>query len=411
MVESQYPNKFINQYARVPEEISIRLDAEFGGEYEGVRHCLGLILTNMLAYGTVTYSRNSSFYTENRTRHYTYANMMRAADIVGEKGYAINARGFRSKRYERGISSILSPFRKLREEFTPIGKLEINVELLPILVIDSRPIYTIDDTGPVVKASSTPMPLAPTTYNVTFKLNREYFNRMRIGYGNLNLQEEHLEVIGLTRVFKEGGVGRWFQKGGLSYQGLPKEDRAKLLLDGEEVVELDYNAMHPHLLYAWEDQQCPDGFYDMVAKASGSTRDVAKSIVLYALNARSYASLSSAINLDKARESQANLIRMEPKPILLEELKRLVLKPIDVVDAIREAHPAIAKYLFASQANRLMLEESEVLTSALLRLMGLGIPSLPVHDSLIAPRLHRDQVKQVMEGAYRERSGFNIAVE
>ena len=169
--------------------------------------------------------------------------------------------------------------------------------------------------------------------------------------------------------------------------------------------------MHPHLLYAWEGKQCPDAFYDMVAEASGATREMAKSIVLYTTNAKDFASLSSAINLNKAHEFQANLTKSEPKPILYEELKRLGVKPLDVVDAIRETRPAIAKYLFANQANRLMLEESEVLTSALLRLMGLGIPALPVHDSLLAPKRHSERVKQVMEDAYRERTGFNIAVE
>ena len=48
--------------------------------------------------------------------------------------------------------------------------------------------------------------------------------------------------------------------------------------------------------------------------------------------------------------------------------------------------------------------------SGLLGLMGLGVPALPAHDSLIAPKRHREQVKQVMEDAYREHTGFSITV-
>ena len=59
---------------------------------------------------------------------------------------------------------------------------------------------------------------------------------------------------------------------------------------------------------------------------------------------------------------------------------------------------------------RLMLIESNVMTSVLLSLMELGIPALPVHDSLIVPRRHKDRVKQVMEDAYRERTSFTIPV-
>ncbi len=233
---------------------------------------------------------------------------------------------------------------------------------------------------------------------------------MRIGYDNLKLEEKHLEVVGLTRVFKEGGVGRWFQKGGLSYQGLSGEERSKLLLDGEDVAELDYPAMHPHILYAWEGQQCPADFYDRITEHCGCPRSVAKSITLFALNATSYSSLSSAINLDKANETRANESRATPKAILYDELKRIGLRPEGVIDSIVKTHPAIEKYLFSGMAKKLMLKESEIMTSVLLNLMEVGIPALPVHDSVVAPSRDRERVRQVMEHAYREHTGFQITV-
>jgi len=415
MSEYNYPHRFINQYARIPRKVSDRLDAEFAKEYEGVRHCLGLIVANLLAYGIVAYSRRGNFYSENRTLHYTRANILRAVDLVVRSGYTTGTTGFRSEGYGRGVSSTLTATEKLRRAFKPIRRLEVDVETLPLLVVDGRPAFaigaidTINSKGQWSQAGGA-IDL-PTTYDATYKLNREYFNRMHIGYGNLRLDEEHLEVVGLTRVFKKGGVGRWFQKGGLSYQGLSSEDRAKLMLNGEEVVELDYPAMHPHILYAWEGRQCPEGFYDMVADLCGCSRFVAKSIILFAINAPSYASLSSAVNLDKAKETKANLGRAEPKPILYDELKQQGLEPKNVVGAISEAHPAIAKYLFSGSAIRLMLTESDIVTSALLRLMELGIPALPVHDSLVVPSWDMEQVRQVMEDAYRKHTGFRISVE
>ena len=169
--------------------------------------------------------------------------------------------------------------------------------------------------------------------------------------------------------------------------------------------------MHPHILYTWEGRQCPEGFYDRIADLCGCSRFVAKSVMLFAINAPSYSSLSSAVNLDKAKETKANLGRAAPKPILYDELKRQGLEPRNVVGAISEAHSTIAKYIFSGSAIRLMLAESDIVTTALLRLMELGIPALPVHDSLIAPRQHRGRVKQVMESAYREHTGFGITVE
>ena len=43
--------------------------------------------------------------------------------------------------------------------------------------------------------------------------------------------------------------------------------------------------------------------------------------------------------------------------------------------------------------------------------MDLGKPALPVHDSLIVPKKHREEVRQVMQDAYREHTGFGITVE
>jgi hypothetical protein len=58
-----------------------------------------------------------------------------------------------------------------------------------------------------------------------------------------------------------------------------------------------------------------------------------------------------------------------------------------------------------------MLTESDIVTTALLRLMELGIPALPVHDSLIVPKRHGGRVREVMEEAYRRHTGFSITVE
>lgn len=417
MKEEGYPHRFINQYARIPRDISVRLDRQFSAEYPGVRHCLGLIVTNLIGYGPVAYSRRDHFFTRHRTAHYTKANMLKAVDLAVSGGYAEGGTGFRSAGYGRGISSTLAPTARLGREFRRQVKVELDVTLLPLMVIDDRQVFGADDITPFLSAVVTspkrrgPVPPPPTTYDATYRLNRDYFNRMMIDYRNLSLEREYLEVVGLTRVFKGGGVGRWFQKGGLSYQQLSGEERSRLLLDGEEVAELDYPAMHPHLLYAWEGRQCPDGFYEMVAESCGCSKFVAKSVTLFALNASSYASLSSAVNLDMANETRANEGRAVPRPILYHELKKLGLRARDVTDAVEKAHPTVAKYLFSNSANRLMLVESDIVTSALLRLMEAGVPALPVHDSIIAPRRHREVVRRVMEESYRRHTGFSIAVE
>jgi hypothetical protein len=90
--ESRYSCPFINQYIKIPKQISDRVDADHPTEYEGVRHCIGLIAVNLLAQGEVAYSRNSNFCTEHRTARYTRTNMLRAVEIAAARGYAVKSK-------------------------------------------------------------------------------------------------------------------------------------------------------------------------------------------------------------------------------------------------------------------------------------------------------------------------------
>ena len=396
----RYSCPFINQYVKIPRQIMDKVNADFAAEYEGVRHCVGLIVANLLAQGEVAYSRNSNFYTGRRTMHYTRTNMLRAVDIAAERGYAVRSRaGFWNTEYERGLSSTLSPGLRLRE-LGPHVEMELDVDSLPLLVVDGRQVF--DQEGLANAESSTLAPRLADIYADAHRLNRGYWNRMEIGRRNLEDGDLCWDRVGLTRVFTGGGVGRWFQKGELSYQQLPKEKRARLLLDGQEVMELDYPAMHPHILYAWEGQQCPEEFYERIMAVCGCARSVAKMVTLMAVNADSYRALSSAVNLGKRQEAGQSLY---------DELQEGGLTPREVVQALIQAHPVLEKYVFSGLANRLMLAESDTMTSVLLRLMELDIPALPVHDSIIAPLQHREAAKAAMEDEYRRHTGFGITVE
>jgi hypothetical protein len=58
-----------------------------------------------------------------------------------------------------------------------------------------------------------------------------------------------------------------------------------------------------------------------------------------------------------------------------------------------------------------MLVESEIMTAVLWELMNRDIPAVPIHDSLLFPKIHRDQVMQVMKDIYRQQTGFDIEVK
>lgn len=410
---SKYGVRFINQYAKIPEKISETLNSLYSTEYEGVRHCLGLIIVNLLEFDEVAYSLNKNFYSANRTRNYTYANMLNALEIALADGYAERLKpGFHGR-----YSSTLKAGSRLGEFSLP-ESMELDLESLPLLSIDERPVFERDDLNFVKGRSANAnlesqalMNRLERVYDEAVKLNRDYWNKVAIDTGRISSQQKCFNRIGLTRIFKQGLIGRWFQKGEMSYQQLSKEERVKLRINGESVTEIDYSAMHPHILYAWENKQCPGDFYERIIEQCGCDRFVAKQITLIAVNASSYRSLVSAINRDKGDTEKANKSRAIPEPVLYDELKKQNLTPKDVVDAIKIAHPVIAKYIYSAMANKLMLVESDIMTSVLFKLMELGIPALPIHDSVIVPSRCEDVARRVMQDVYFESTGFEISIK
>jgi hypothetical protein len=412
-----YSCPFLNQYLKIPKDILDKINIDNPQESESVCHCIGLIVVNLLVHSEVAYSRNKNFYTENRTSFYTWTHMLKAVDVAEERGYARKLhKGHWNRAFESGLASTLGRGQHL-SKFSLSKEIELGIQSLPLLMIDNKPIFDKRQLSSVTSRSAASSSESHTllhrldrVYSEALKLNREYWNHMEIDCRNLEAGERCLDHVGLTRVFKDGGVGRWFQKGGLSFQELSKEERLKLFLNGEEVVELDYPAMHPHLIYAWEGMQCPEDFYERVMVLSGCSRFIAKSVVLIAVNARSYKAFVAAINRDKGQQARANRDRAVPKPILYDELKKYRLHPKDIIESVKKAHPVLAKYIYSGLANKLMLEESDIMTTVLLRLMELGIPALPVHDSVIVPLHRKTTVRRVMEDEYKEQTGFEIVV-
>ena len=415
---SLYRVHFLNQYAKIPKDILDTLNSRYSKEYEGVRYCIGLVITNLLEFGEVAYSRNKNFYTKNHTKHYTFGNMMNALEIAIADGYAMRQQiGRQAFGVMRGQSSTLAAGPSLTE-FSLSGEMELDVTSLPLLSVDDRPVFEFEDLDFVKTRYSEEshesqdfIDRLDRIYEESLKLNRNYWNRITIGTRNIRRKQKCFNHVGLTRIFNNGLMGRWFQKGEMSYQQLSKEERAKLRINGERVAEIDYSAMHPHILYAWEGRQCPGDFYERIMNQCGCDKFIAKTITLIAINARSYASLVGAINKNKVDTERANRNREVAEPVLYNGLKEYNLTSKEVVKAIKIAHPAIERYIYGASANKLMLVESDIMTSVLLKLMELDIPALPVHDSVIVPNQHEGAAGHIMQDTYKEHTGFNIAIK
>ena len=107
--------------------------------------------------------------------------------------------------------------------------------------------------GDKVRGRRLPVPENDTTMRL--KAEVEELNGF---IGGVRVEGEAIEFTGWTRIFNEGNLegfawdrgGRLYARPQGSYQGLSKEKRGKLTIDGEPVAEIDICSSHLALIYA-----------------------------------------------------------------------------------------------------------------------------------------------------------------
>lgn len=187
----------------------------------------------------------------------------------------------------------------------------------------------------------------------------------------------------LKRVFNGEGGGRFY--GGF-WQTLPKEDRLKLKLDGESVVELDFVALHPAIAYSLKGMELAFDPYTIRPSSSkndridGCERNDVKKAFLCLFNC-------------KDRKHAINTIRSEFH----------VKGAADLLLRIEEEHEPIA-HCFYNPAFGLMLQNTDswICEKVLKRLMEKDILALPIHDSFIVKKSNEEALRRAMSDSFYE---------
>jgi hypothetical protein len=184
---------------------------------------------------------------------------------------------------------------------------------------------------------------------------------------------------GLYRVFNRGS----FSLGGRLYgwwQSLPKARRRQLLLNGEAVVEPDFEQMHVSMLYAMSGQRLEGDAYE----TGEFPREHGKLAFNVALNAKT---LSGAI---------AALANKPDWPYSHQETARLLA-------VLKQRNAPIADYLHADMGIRLMRKDSDITLDVMKACAKAGIPALPIHDSILTPARYEGRVAEIMEASAARR--------
>jgi hypothetical protein len=199
---------------------------------------------------------------------------------------------------------------------------------------------------------------------------------------------------------------RLYAFGIYNYQnGIPKEERQFLLINGESVVELDFSAMHGNLLLNRVGEPCRSEFYECILKElrvvpTEEKRAAVKQMVNASFNVNSSKGYAGAVGRTVDETSGKRLIEI------------LGTKPKQVYEAILRAHPKLAPFICTGKHwEWLQTTDSEIMIDVLKTLAKLGVGGLPLHDSVIAPTKHAGVVHAVMVQCYKNKMGFEPYVK
>lgn len=183
----------------------------------------------------------------------------------------------------------------------------------------------------------------------------------------------------LHRVFNNGS----FDQGGRFYggwwQGVPSRYRRYITINNRPIVEIDYSALHPMMLYARAGLSFPEEPYE-IEGIGPDYRPLIKTTFLKLVNAL-----------------PGQRIRPPYKDQLPEGWTWQQLQ-----DVIREKHVPIKDYLGSGVGMELQCIDSEIAERVMMQTQTLGLPVLPVHDSFLTYAGLMPKLRGIMHDAYRE---------
>jgi hypothetical protein len=211
----------------------------------------------------------------------------------------------------------------------------------------------------------------------------------------------------LRRIFNNG---RWDQGGrffGGWWQNIPREYRVHIRLDDKHVVECDYSGLHINMLYAMAKLPMPKGdVYHLDGYSNNPAfRKFVKQLLLTMVNAESKEKAQKAIH------SAVHLEKSLGLPPDIPSTSRSDLDP--VIDAFEQKHEKIRHYFCTGIGIRLQNLDSKMAEKVMLRFVGRGggYAILPLHDSFIIHHGLEEDLKEMMDKAFREMFGCSVRVD
>lgn len=162
-----------------------------------------------------------------------------------------------------------------------------------------------------------------------------------------------------------------------AYQTLKKEDRAKILIDGQETVELDYPENHLRMIMHFLKEDPRKTFYD----SFDMPRDKAKKAMMVLLNAED----PEKVFCDKRKNAPFRWTKEKYESF---------------VEIFKEKHPQLIQFIGVGVGAYLQSVEGDVASVIMREFANEGRVCLPVHDSFIVKKEDAEHMKEYMKEAW-----------
>jgi hypothetical protein len=183
------------------------------------------------------------------------------------------------------------------------------------------------------------------------------------------------DMIEMYRIYNGGWTlgGRYY---GGWWQSVRSSDRHHFVIDCSRTVEVDYEQLHPRLLYALAGKHLEGDAYTL----PGWERKVCKRAFNILINASNYNEAVGAV---------------------LPYVDGCEVTAADLIHDIKAHHPDIRQYIHSGLGLRLQNMDAEMCRHVLSEMIvRRGVTVLPIHDSFIVPENSRDELIRVMKEAF-----------
>lgn len=359
--------------------------------------------------------RNSNVYIGNK-QNISYTRMMSFLDLLEQDGYVnLFIGGVKSWTDYGEPYEVESSITEMTEKFIDLFK---HIDIASLVCKDSPNEIEIKERGTKKTMNTQGVKGVSEMRQNVFDFNTALV-AARISLKGIELPDQRYKRVFIENL-KTGG--RWYNTIG-GVQTMDKSYRPFLQIDGEDLVELDYKAMHANLLlqemnaeidknfdpYAvdlWEMYVDPNYVYQFKIRHGVTDYDPGRNLVKMAamigLNAKDRKSAIRAIS-QKMGQDRSKYGQKDEHKALYYGIRGEDFPAI--FDQILEHNHLISDKFFTDSGVRLQCLDSEILDSVISDVLAIGEILLPWHDGLMVKKQIAEQVKGFMYKAWYKQFG------